>query len=380
MPGRQQFRVYLAGPITGCNHFQVHQWREDVKQKYGKNFSCIDPSTFIDPSGESLDQKATTASQIVEADLLSIRQADGLLANMWRESIGTAIGVVHANLAGKPVVVADPNHLDSKTLAFYADAVEETPLKAAKVLLDLLRAEAHWSVLKSSGRNEQFSRQHLMNTIRSACRGAACDDIVGPRLVLSKVIARLNVSSRNLKKQFPTGVLRNEILAVLKELENDPIHPPVAIEGVLAAWERVQEKKAPNLMSRTPGSRVSQSSPTEIRVNISCSKSHGTIWGKTVKNLHDIPSVDARRVFEVIWQVPGITRITLGRFGRQESRLSCKANVGESTTPFVIEGKLFDTGLKGTMQSFQVWVQFNSDKKEVLGNIISNLKAKSLWA
>ena len=45
---------------------------------------------------------------------------------------------------GRPVVVADPNHLRNRTLEFYADAVTDTPLKAANTLLDLLRAEATW--------------------------------------------------------------------------------------------------------------------------------------------------------------------------------------------------------------------------------------------
>ena len=380
MSRHYKFRVYLAGPITGCNEFQVHQWREDIKQKYGKNLDFIDPSTFIDPSGESLDQMATTASQIVEADLLSIRQADGLLANMWRESIGSAIGVVHANLAGKPVVVADPNHLESKTLAFYADAVEDAPLKAAKVLLDLLRAEADWTVLKLSGQTEQFNRKKLMNAIRSACRRAECDDIVGPRLVLSKVIARLKESSRSLKKQFPTGVLDSEILEALKELENDPVHPPVTIEGVSVEWERVRVEKHIDPLSHTPSSGASESSASQIGVEISSGKSHGTLWGKTVNHLYDIPSADARQVFEIIRQTPGVTRITLGYFGRQESRSSCKATVDESTTPCLIEGRLFDRGTKGTMQTFQVRVQFDSNKKEILQHITVELNQNGLLA
>lgn len=380
MPRLQKFRVYLAGPITGCNEFQVHQWREDIKHKYGKNLDCIDPSTFIDPSGESLDQIATTASQIVEADLLSIRQADGLLANMWRESIGSAIGVVHANLAGKPVVVADPNHLESKTLAFYADAVEDAPLKAAKVLLDLLRAEANWTVLKLSGQSERFNRKKLMNAIRSACRRAESDDIVGPRLVLSKVIGRLKESSRSLKNQFPTGVLDNEILEALKELENDPVHPPVTIEGVSAEWERVRIEKHIDPLSHTQSSGVSQRSASQIGVEISSGKSHGTLWGKTVNKLSDIPSADARRVFEIIRQTPGVTRITLGIFGRQESRSFCKAAVDESPTLCLIEGRLFDRGTKGTMQTFKVWVQFDDGKKEILQYITAKLNENGLLA
>ena len=379
MPKRQKFRVYLAGPLSGCNDYQKRKWRDAVKQKYSKDFDWIDPNELIDPSGGSQDEKATTSSQIVEADLRSIGEADGLLANMWRESIGTAIGVVHANRAGKPVVVADPNHLDSKTLAFYADTVEETPLKAAKVLRDLLRAEAHWSVRKKLPRQEEpFDRLKLAKAIRAACRGAGRDTIVGPGFILPKVIDHLKESSRQMNNQFPTSLIDKEVLEALKELECDPALQPQTIQGVSAEWELVRDNKHRDPLSHTPNSDASQSSASQIGVEISCgAKSHGTIWGKTVNNLQDIPSTEARRVFNIIQQIPGITRIMLGPFGHQDSRTSCKATVSTSTTPCVIEGKLFDKGEKGTMQSFQVKVQFDSETDTVQTKILKKLEEQN---
>ena len=129
----------------------------------------------IDPSENLLDQEASPA-EVVEADIRAIESADGLLVNMWRESIGAALGVVHAHGRGKPVVVSDPNHLQNRILTFYADAVTETPLKGAKALLDLLGAESNWSVLKSGQREKPFDRHTLMATIQGACRDARRDD------------------------------------------------------------------------------------------------------------------------------------------------------------------------------------------------------------
>ena len=43
-------------------------------------------------------------------------------------------------------------------LTFYADAVAESPLRGAKVLLDLLQAESHWRVIRSGAREEPFKR------------------------------------------------------------------------------------------------------------------------------------------------------------------------------------------------------------------------------
>ena len=276
MRKRQKFCVYLAGPIHGCNDKQVHRWRDDVVRKYDSHLS------FSNPAERLLDQSAAPY-EIVEADLSAIDNADGLLVNMWRESIGSAIGVVHAHRAGKPVVVADPNHLNSRMLDFYADAVEETPLKAANALLGLLRAEADWSVIKSTERREEaFDRRKLMAAIRAACRAARLDDIVVPRLVMPSVIERLKKSDRRLKKRLATTEIDRQVMATFADMEADPRHA-AAVEGISMKWKSRQEEKRP-ARNRVPR-RVTTSSSVN-HVEISCGgKSHGTIWGKTVKKL-----------------------------------------------------------------------------------------------
>lgn len=117
---------------------------------------------------------------------------------MWRESIGTAIGVVHASREGLPVVVADPNHLGNKTLDFYADVVTETPRGAAEVLLNLLRAEEGWSVQRPpEGSKELFERRKLADSIRAACRSTGRDGIIVSKLVLPRVIGLLAQQKKN---------------------------------------------------------------------------------------------------------------------------------------------------------------------------------------
>ena len=107
MPGRQAFRVYLAGPISRCNDTQMRRWRETVKGEYGSKM------TFLDPVERLVDPEASPY-EFVEADLQHIMEADGLLVNMWRESIGAAMGVAHAHRHGRAIVVSDPNHLENK--------------------------------------------------------------------------------------------------------------------------------------------------------------------------------------------------------------------------------------------------------------------------
>ena len=229
---KQKFRVYLAGPISGCNDTQIRQWRDEVKRKYEPHFNFIDPA----------EMQRSSSYEIVETDLHAIEEADGLLVNMWQESIGSAIGIVHAHKAGRPVVVANPNHLDNLVLNFYAEAVEETPLKAAKVLFDLLRADARWKVIKSRGRSdEEFSRQKLMDAIRAACRDAGRNDIVVPVLVLPKVIERLGKTDRKLNKKFTTSEVHKQVLAIFEELEADPAYSQT-VEGISEQWQLRYDK------------------------------------------------------------------------------------------------------------------------------------------
>lgn len=387
MPKRK-FQVYLAGPIHGCNDAQIRLWRDSVKQKYGNQCE------FLDPSENLLNQEASPA-EVVEADIRAIESADGLLVNMWRESIGAALGVVHAHRRGQPVVVSDPNHLQNRILTFYADAVTETPLKGVKALLDLLGAESNWSVLKSGQRGEQFNRHTLMAAIQGACRDARRDDVVMPRLVLPEVMERLRRSERRMRRQLTTAMIDETVREVLSELETDPVHGEMA-DGILDAWRRrVTDRRslrAPfgdSSLHGDGGAGVAElglefgveNRLRETSVPISCGgKSHATIWGTTVKRLDDVPSADAREILRSIASVPGITAINLGPFGRKESRNASGAMVAVSSTPFVIEGKLFDQGDKGTKQSFQVRVQSDDAKERVATAIEKELQKIGRWA
>ena len=264
-------------------------------------------------------------------------------------------------------------------LTFFADAVEETPLRGAKALWNLLRAERGWRVVKSGGRTEErFERGKVMEAVRAACREAKRDDIIIPRLVLPRVIEQLRGSDRNVKKSVTTTDIDKAIADVLSHLDSDAVHAE-AVAGVLSAWRR-----RGNSLARTGRRIPTEKDPDPLpagQVPISCgNKAHATIWGKTVRGIQDIPSADARSVFRRIASVQGITRITLGQFGHKGSRNGCQAQVGVSRTHCVIEGKLYDKGPKGTMQSFRVWVQSDEDKPRVAADIERVLRSGCTWA
>ena len=57
--------------------------------------------------------------------------------------------------------------------------------------------------------------------------------------------------------------------------------------------------------------------------DVACSKSHGTIWGKTVKKLDDIPSADSMRRTLVVMRATDL---------QSPARRAC---AGQQTGPFI---------------------------------------------
>lgn len=385
MAKREKHKIYLAGPMTGCNDDQLHRWRDEVKAKYERDFSFIDPTERWpgDPMGHD-----ATPLEIVKADLQNIETADGLLVNMWRESIGASIGIVHAHRFGRPVVVADPNHLGSRMLTFYADGLENHPCKAMQALSNFLGA-GRWRVKKPvDGASEPFDRRKLVESIGAACKRAGCDNLVVPRVVLPKLMERL----KDLKvgNQISTNNIDKAVQGALEDLIQDDAHG-TPLEGVLDQWNKGES--ATKRVLETPlsagdgvakrladaGSQPAGANDETASVRIS-SKKHNTIWGKQVNALGDIPSKEARTFFQEIMRSSGVTEIHLERYTSKSIRGSVCGSVSSLPQQPGLEGKLFDKGkaIRG-MQTFRVRVQYESTKDHVLAQCKENLRSAGLW-
>ena len=83
--------VYLCGPIMDESSGAAREWRKVAAGKLGKTFSLLDPMRR-----NFKDREVDSANEIVEFDLQDIRNADILLVNYPKPSIGTAMEVFYA--------------------------------------------------------------------------------------------------------------------------------------------------------------------------------------------------------------------------------------------------------------------------------------------
>jgi nucleoside 2-deoxyribosyltransferase len=87
--------VYLAGPISHCSPRQRSEWRKAAKEELSKRgHNCIDPAEH--------EVGWSPYTEIIEID-----KSDVVVANLWRESIGTVIGIVQARRMGNSEAPTD---------------------------------------------------------------------------------------------------------------------------------------------------------------------------------------------------------------------------------------------------------------------------------
>lgn len=83
--------IYLCGPIMGEVDGEAARWREEAKRLLNGKFRLLDPMRR-----DFKDNEVDSSNEIVEFDLQDIREADILLVNYCKPSIGTAMEVFYA--------------------------------------------------------------------------------------------------------------------------------------------------------------------------------------------------------------------------------------------------------------------------------------------
>jgi len=97
-------KIYLSGPIMDEHEGTAREWREAAKRLLGDKFFLLDPMRR-----NFKDREVDSANEIVRFDLQDVEDADLILVNYNKPSIGTSMEIFHAshNL-GKFVVAFSP--------------------------------------------------------------------------------------------------------------------------------------------------------------------------------------------------------------------------------------------------------------------------------
>lgn len=97
-------KIYLCGPIMDEQDGLAQEWRTVAQQHLDEQFILLDPMRR-----NFKDREVDSANEIVEFDLQDVRDADILLVNYNKASIGTAMEVFYAaHDLGKFVVAFSP--------------------------------------------------------------------------------------------------------------------------------------------------------------------------------------------------------------------------------------------------------------------------------
>jgi len=97
-------KIYLCGPIMDETADEARNWRKAAHELLGGHFQLLDPMRR-----DFKDREVDSANEIVEFDLQDVREADLILVNYCKPSIGTAMEVFYAaHDLGKFVVAFSP--------------------------------------------------------------------------------------------------------------------------------------------------------------------------------------------------------------------------------------------------------------------------------
>lgn len=168
------------------------------------------------------DEKARKGALAVSAD---IEEADVIIANMWRESVGTVLGIVQAQRLGIPVILIDQHYLNNPILQSLADETVRTESAATNVLRDKIKPSLRpaLSVTKKlkSGKiaSDPFNVRKLQRSLKSACTLAGIDDAVFCTLLLHRV--RRSIIETATKGMIRSDEIKRTIFAELDKLASD---------------------------------------------------------------------------------------------------------------------------------------------------------------
>lgn len=112
-------KVYLAGPINGCNDQEANNWREQLRSMLPSGlFTVLNPMRR-DYRGSEL----VSYREIVELDKRDITSSDFVLVFCTKPSVGTSMEILFAWERGIPVLTIAANGHLSPWLIYHSTAI-----------------------------------------------------------------------------------------------------------------------------------------------------------------------------------------------------------------------------------------------------------------
>lgn len=227
--------LYLAGPVSNCNEKQKTEWRKAIKSRLAKlGHKWIDPSEHVD---------WTPLKEMVEID-----RSDVVIANLWRESVGTVIGIVQARRKSKPVILIDPNYLENSVLRHLVgkDLIVRGIDEAINLLPQVLeQMDRSILVRKSNGSTEPFASSKLHDSLNAVCARAHVEDAILPDLVANAVHRSVMKAERN--GEIHTDRIKLIVFEALGDIATDNLYEDelkqraTVLRGAWEEYERVKK-------------------------------------------------------------------------------------------------------------------------------------------
>jgi len=132
-------KIYLAGPIKDCTKEEAWRWRERFQQ-LRPDFDWLIPPDLSDrfELGLLIDEDKV---ELVRDDRDMISKSDCIIANIWKDSVGTSMEIMLAHENCVPVILLIEERDEASLSPWYtehADAIVATKIQAID------RALADW--------------------------------------------------------------------------------------------------------------------------------------------------------------------------------------------------------------------------------------------
>ena len=231
--------IYLAGPVSNCNEDQIKKWRSKFIQEFPK-----DSFKFINPA----DHKTNWSPSL---EMIEIEKSDIVVANLWRESIGTVVGILQATRKGKPIVLINPNYIKSSLLYqivgedYITHSIDDAIHKINNTILPFLKKEITVTK-KNSKPDEIFSMMKLKKALSRLC----ADSPLLPDLIARNVFHNVLKDAKNSK--ITSSRLKELIFEQINSISNNKEHLyeydlKDYAKKLVVAWHLNEKKKNDNV-------------------------------------------------------------------------------------------------------------------------------------